>query len=58
MTEPKRRIKEKVKQLLDLSLPQGARDLVIETDASSKARGGVLIEKHRDREKTHGFALG
>ena len=57
MKEDVKRIKEKVKKLPSLSLPQGTRDLVIETDASNKARGGVLIEKHGDREEIYGFSL-
>ena len=56
MTNALKRIKEKVKQLPPLSLPQGSGQMVIETDASNKAWGGVLIEKHGYKEEICGYA--
>ena len=46
MTNAVKTIKEKVKQLPPLPLPQGSSQMVIETDASNKAWGGILIEKN------------
>ena len=43
MTNAVKTIKEKVKQLPPLSLPEGSGQMVIETDASNKAWGGILI---------------
>ena len=51
-------IKEKVKQLPPLSLLQGSNEMVIETDASNKAWGGILIQKHGDQEEICGYASG
>ena len=48
MTDAVKQIKEKVKQLPPLSLPQGLGQMVIETDASNKSWGDILIEKHGD----------
>ena len=39
-------IKEKFKQLPPLPLPQGSSQMVIETDASNKACGGIIIDKN------------
>jgi len=58
MTDAVKQIKEKVKQLPPLSLPQGSGQMVIETDASNKAWGGILIEKHGDQEEICGYASG
>ena len=51
MTNALKTIKEKVKQLPPLSLPQGSSQMVIEIDASNKAWGDILIEKHGDKEE-------
>ena len=51
-----RKIKYKVKQLPPLSLPQGSGKIVIETYASNKSWGGILIEKHEDKEEIRGYA--
>ena len=51
-------IKEKVKQLPPLSVPQGSGQMVIVTYASNKAWGGILIEKHGDQEEICGYASG
>ena len=58
MTDAIKQIKEKVKQLPPLSLPQGSGQMVIETDASNKAWGDILIEKHCDQEEICGYASG
>ena len=47
-----------MKQLPPLSLPQGSCQIVIETYASNKAWGGILIEKHGDKEEIRGYASG
>ena len=56
MTNAVKKIKEKVKQLPPLSLPQGTGQMVIEIDASNKAWGGILLEKHGDQEEICGFS--
>ena len=58
MTNAVKTIKEKVKQLPPLSLLQGSGQIVIETNASNKAWGGILIEKHGDKEEICGYASG
>ena len=57
MTNAVRKIKDKVKQIPPLSLPQGSRQMVIETDAPYKAWGGILIEKHGDKKEISSYAL-
>ena len=52
MTDAVKQIKEKVKQLPPLSLPQGSSQMVIETDASNKAWGGILIENMVIKKKS------
>ena len=49
MTYEIRKIKDKVKQLPPLSLPQDSVQIMIETDAYNKSWGGILIEKHGDK---------
>ena len=56
MTNAVNTIKEKVKQRPPLSLPQGSGPMVIETDASNKYWGGILIEKPGDKEEICGYA--
>ena len=58
MTNAVNTIKERVKQLPPLSLPQGSGQMVIETYASNKSWGGILIEKHGDKEEICGYASG
>ena len=58
MTDAVKQIKEKVKQLPPLSLPQGSSQMVIEIDTSNKAWGGILIEKHGDQEEICGYVSG
>ena len=50
MTEVVKRIKIKVKNLPPLSLPTSTGELIIETDASDKAWGGVLLERIGNKE--------
>ena len=47
-----------MKQLPPLSLPQGIGQMVIEIDASNKSWGGILIEKHGDKEEIRGYTSG
>ena len=56
MMDAVRKIKYKVKQLPPLSLPQGSGKIVIETYASNKSWGGILIEKHEYKEEIRGYA--
>ena len=56
MTDVVKQIKEKVKQLPPLSLQQGLGQMVIKTDVSNNAWGGILIEKHGDKEEICGCA--
>ena len=58
MMDAVKQIKEKVKQLPPLSLPKGSGQMVIETSASNKAWGGILIEIHGDQEEISGYASG
>ena len=58
MTDAVKKIKDKVKQIPPLSLPQGSGQMVIETDASNKSWGGILIEKHGEKEEICGYASG
>ena len=51
-------IKIKVLELPPLSLPTGTGKLIIETDASSQTRGGVLLESVDGKEHICGYGSG
>lgn len=50
MTEAIKRIKGKVQELPSLTLPIGEGQLILETNASDKAWGVVLLEKEDNKE--------
>ena len=56
MTDVVNKIKEKVKQLPPLLLPQVLGQMVIETYASNKSCGGILIEEHGYQKEICGYA--
>lgn len=58
ITKAIKRIKGNVQELPSLTLPTGEGQLILETDASDKAWGAVLLEKEDNKENICSYASG